>query len=63
MTDSPRRLPTFVYNGKTWTADERLGEFRHIVFGDLPEFVPYDSVKGVELLAAFLAKTEPTFNR
>jgi hypothetical protein len=47
--NSPRRLPTFVYNGKAWTVDVRLGEFRHIVFGEVTEFVPFDSRLGVEL--------------
>jgi hypothetical protein len=50
---TPRRLPTFVHQGKVWTVDERLGEFRHVVFGEMPDFIPFDSAKEVELLAAF----------
>ena len=45
-----RKIPTFEYQGKTWTVDERLGEFRHVVFGDIPEFVPFDSDLGIWLL-------------
>ncbi len=47
-----RRLPTFTYEGKVWTVDERLAEFRHIVYRELPEFVSFDSPEGVELLEA-----------
>ena len=54
---TPRKLPTFEYQGKVWTVDERLGEFRHVVLGDAPEFVPFDSTKGVELLTAFLEQS------
>jgi hypothetical protein len=31
-----------------------LREFRHIVFGEMPEFVPFDSEKGEELLTAIV---------
>lgn len=46
----PRKLPTFIHEEKVWTVDERLREFRHVVYGKMPEFVSYDSVAGQELL-------------
>ena len=52
---NPRKLPTFEYLGKVWTADERLQEFRHIVFGEMPEFVPFGSEKGILLLKALVS--------
>ena len=45
-----RRLPTVVYNGKTYTRDDRLEEFRYLVLGEMPEFIPFDSPKGEEIL-------------
>ena len=48
-----RRLPTVVVGGKEWTVDERLEEFRFVVFGKMPEFVPFESDKGLTLLRAF----------
>lgn len=30
--------------------DSRLHEFRHIVYGEMPEFVPFTSEQGEELL-------------
>jgi hypothetical protein len=50
---SPRRLPTFRYRGKTWTVDELLREFRFMILGKVPEFVPFDSKKGAQLLLAY----------
>jgi hypothetical protein len=50
---SPRKLPTFTYKGKAWTVDKRLQEFRFVVLGRMPEFVPFESAKGVELLLAY----------
>lgn len=41
------RLPEF----KGYTVDRRLREFRRIVFGEMPEFVPFESVRGKELMA------------
>jgi len=41
------RLPEF----KGYTIDRRLREFRRIVLGEMPEFVPFDSEKGKELVA------------
>ena len=46
------KLPTFIYKEKLWTVDVRLREFRHVVYGEMPEFVPFDSPKGKELLVA-----------
>ena len=46
----PTKLASFTHNGKLWTVDPRLREFRHIVYGELPEFVPFDSEEGDELL-------------
>jgi hypothetical protein len=39
------RLPEF----KGYTGDWRLREFRKMVFGEMPEFIPFDSNKGREL--------------
>ena len=50
---NPRKLPTCEYQGKVWTVDERLGEFRHIVFGEMPEFVSFESTEGADLLRAY----------
>jgi hypothetical protein len=52
-TNQPRRLETFVFEGKAWTVNQWLGEFRHVIFGVMPEFVPYDSERGSGLLRAF----------
>jgi hypothetical protein len=46
-------LPTFVYEGKIYTVDDRLREFRHIVYGEIPEYVPFDSPKGRRMLKAY----------
>ena len=46
-----RKLPTF----RGYTVDERLGEFRKIKYGKPLEFVPFSSVKGNKLLAAYIA--------
>jgi hypothetical protein len=48
----PRRLPTFIHKGKVWTIDERFREFRFIVYGERPEFVPFDNKEGLELIEA-----------
>jgi len=37
---------------RRWTIDPRLREFRHIVYGELPEFVPFDSEEGEELMSS-----------
>ena len=42
-----RTLPTF----REYTVDRRLREFRKMVFGEMPEFIPFDSEKGRELMA------------
>jgi hypothetical protein len=46
----PRRLNTVDYQGKKYVVDERLREFRFMEFGKLPEFVPFDSPKGREIM-------------
>lgn len=48
------KLPSFEYEGKLWTVDFRLREFRFMVYGEMPEFVPFDSEKGTELLRSWL---------
>jgi hypothetical protein len=45
-----RKLPSFEYDRKLWAVDFRLREFRFMVFGEMPEFVPFDSKKGKKLL-------------
>ncbi|MGP8057894.1 MAG: hypothetical protein ACLP9K_09875 [Nitrososphaerales archaeon] len=41
------RLPEF----KGYTVDRRLREFRRMVFGEMPEFIPFQSEKGREFTA------------
>src|SRR5690348_9560982 len=41
-------LPTF----RGYTVDYRLREFRRMVYGERPLFIPFDSPKGERLLAA-----------
>jgi hypothetical protein len=41
------RLPEF----EGYTVDRRLKEFRRMVFGEMPEFIPFQSEKGRELKA------------
>lgn len=50
----PRRLPPFLHEGKVWTMDERLREFRHVVFGQRLEFVPFDSRLGQDLAGSLV---------
>ncbi len=45
-----RKLPIY----KNYTVDFRLKEFRKVVFGKLPEFIPFDSPKGQKLINEFL---------
>ena len=47
-----RKLPSFEYDRKLWTVDFHLREFRFVVLGEMPEFVPFESDKGRDLLAA-----------
>jgi len=42
-----RKLPEF----EGFTVDRRLKEFRRLVFGETPEFIPFDSEKGRDLKA------------
>ena len=51
-----RRLPTIKVRGKEWTVDERLQEFRFLVLGKMPEFVPFDSEEGRELMCTFMER-------
>jgi hypothetical protein len=44
----PHKLDSFVLHGKAWTVDPRLHEFRHITYGEPPEFVPFESEQGKE---------------
>ena len=44
--DSPRKLPEF----KGYTIDEKLREFRRVVYGKSIEFIAFDSAKGKKLL-------------
>jgi hypothetical protein len=53
---SPKKLKTFEQEGKAWTIDPRLREFRHLVFGEMPEFVPFDSERGEELMEAIASR-------
>ncbi|MDG6973000.1 MAG: hypothetical protein JRN13_06670 [Nitrososphaerota archaeon] len=55
---NPRKLPTFKYQEKVWAVDEKLGEFRHIVFGEMPEFVAFGRPQGFELLKALSESRE-----
>lgn len=58
MAICTRRLDKFWHKGKTWTVDPRLREFRHIIYGQPLEFVPFESEQGLDLLEAF--RTERT---
>jgi hypothetical protein len=52
-----------MHKGKTWTVDSRLREFRFVVYGEMPEFVPFDSEKGLRLLRAYWkSQTTPQGN-
>jgi len=53
LPTTPHRLPSFVYKGEEWTVDPRLREIRHLVLGETPEFVPFESRRGRELLRVF----------
>lgn len=54
----PNKLATFTHNGKLWTVDPRLQEFRHIVYGEMLEFVPFDSEQGEELMLEVVGKSD-----
>lgn len=56
-TASPQRLPTFTYKGEVFTVDFRLREIRHLVLGETPEFVPFESARGRILLRAYKASS------
>jgi hypothetical protein len=54
----PRKLPTFVHEGKVWTVDIRLREFRFVEYGELPEFIPFESEEGEKMLRAMEHRQE-----
>lgn len=43
-------LKQIKYKNKIYTVDCRLGEFRFIEYGKMPEFIPFDSELGIKLL-------------
>jgi len=45
-------LKQIKYKNKIYTVDYRLREFRFIEYGKMPEFIPFDSELGIELLSA-----------
>jgi hypothetical protein len=49
-----RKLPVF----KGYTVDVRSKEFRKIILGKLPEFIPFESEEGEKLLSEFLNTPE-----
>lgn len=49
-----RELPKF----KGYVVDERLREFRKMVYGEPPEFIPFDSEKG-EMMLEEMRETKP----
>lgn len=49
-----RQLP--IYKG--YTIDFRLKELRKIIFGKIPEYIPFTSKKGRKLLTQFLKTPE-----
>jgi len=51
-----RRLPPITVRGREWTVDERLKEFRFIVHGKVPEFVPFNCEKGEEFMRVFMER-------
>lgn len=54
-----RELPEF--NG--YTVDHRLREFRKLNYGELPEFIPFDSKRGIELLEEMKNEHELTYEQ
>lgn len=54
-----RKLPTVVVDGKEWTVDGRLEEFRSFVLGKMPEFVPFNCDKGLRLFRAYWKSLPP----
>jgi len=44
-------LKRIKYKNKIYTVDYRLEEFRFIEYGKIPEFIPFDSELGIELLS------------
>jgi hypothetical protein len=48
------QLPTFMWNGKAYTVDERLDQFRYLECGELPEYIEFDSDEGGRMYAEYL---------
>jgi len=44
-------LKQIKYKNKIYTVDYRLKELRFIEYGKMPEFIPFDSKLGIELLS------------
>lgn len=57
------RLPTLKRGNKVWTIDKRLKEFRFMVYGRIPEFVPFDSEKGLRLMKEYKIAKEGRLER
>jgi hypothetical protein len=57
MVEAPRILPIF----KGYTVDERLQEFRKMIYGKKPEFIPFASKKGQRLLGEMSKSGEGIF--
>lgn len=49
-----KELPKF----KGYTVDVRLREFRKINYGEIPEYIPFDSPKGQQLLSEMRANNQ-----
>jgi len=43
-------LKQIKYKNKVYTVDYRLKEFRFIEYGEMPEFIPFNSEFGTKLL-------------
>jgi hypothetical protein len=46
-----------VHDGELFTVDFELREIRHLLFGQTPEFIPFESARGRVLLRAFRTST------
>lgn len=44
-------LTQIKYKNKVYTVDYRLKEFRLIEYGEMPEFIPFNSELGIKLLS------------
>ena len=50
---APVRLDSFQYEGKEWTVDLRLKEFRYMKLGETPLFVPFESENGQKMMKSY----------